>query len=872
MTTVPTGILRQLLVCLLLIGGCGSTEEGSAVQAFIRLSPMTGMVVGRVTDVESGAAPQRAQLVVGATRAPVAADGSFALVANVGRQRLVVEGPGVMPNGFDAVVAEEQIPDDVLVMRRAPAQMVSQTGGTLTAGAATVTVAPGALPAMIDVSVTHVTRARVGVLPLPAQFIDGAGAARRMVGSVEIDLASSPALVAVARVPLPADATAQSTRVYRLDSAGRPATPVDVTDVEGGFVRFPVERGQYVIAVDTRTADGSRRGFVVVAAPAERAREGQVLAASSDEMTVTSSGMALVDPRGARVTVTGGTRLTLQDAAFDSAPTKIAAKEGVVRVAMPAQAMLVTAATDRSLAVAALELSGPVALVRAGGGAFSLTACTTGGHSLDVVAVVEGSVEVTAGGRKSTVTAGQIASFCAGCAAGAMPICDRPRGADGGSSVTDAIRPDAAAPDAPPDVTATDGPATMDGSGSPCPASSGPTMHASETITQDTVWTAAGSPHVVTGSVSIRAKVTLEPCTEVTAGRGASIGINGTLEALGEAARPIYIGSRDVAAPFGLITVNPGGQLRLSHTLIERGGSNNSALNPTVLVRGSTPPAESLFVDNVRIASGTGAGLIMENGARFAAASQALTITDCSQPLLMHIDTATSLPVGNYSGNRLDRISIAGNATVDATIRERGTPYRVGWPSQLFAQLRIESAMGQPPAVVTIEPGVVLRFPKDAANPGVVLVGFSPTATAPRGALVAVGTAQRPIVFTSEETTPAAGDWIGLRFAGALDPRNRLEHVTVAYAGGPAGLSGYSCLPPATPDRGAILFAATAPATAFITNCTIDSSSGHGVYSGWQGAPVDFVAPNTFTNIAFCKQTPPKDTQGRCPSPVMCLP
>ena len=56
--------------------------------------------------------------------------------------------------------------------------------------------------------------------------------------------------------------------------------------------------------------------------------------------------------------------------------------------------------------------------------------------------------------------------------------------------------------------------------------------------------------------------------------------------------------------------------------------------------------------------------------------------------------------------------------------------------------------------------------------------------SAARGALVAIGTADQPIVFTSDRgAASAAGDWLGLGFSSLVDAQSVLQHVRVEFAG-----------------------------------------------------------------------------------------
>ena len=77
-------------------------------------------------------------------------------------------------------------------------------------------------------------------------------------------------------------------------------------------------------------------------------------------------------------------------------------------------------------------------------------------------------------------------------------------------------------------------------------------------------------------------------------------------------------------------------------------------------------------------------------------------------------------------------------------------------------------------ATLTIEPGVTLSFD---GNIG-VQVGNSDM-----GRLVAVGTAQDPITFTSSESPPLAGDWGGIRLYDGTTTGTRIAYAKVDYCG-----------------------------------------------------------------------------------------
>jgi hypothetical protein len=138
----------------------------------------------------------------------------------------------------------------------------------------------------------------------------------------------------------------------------------------------------------------------------------------------------------------------------------------------------------------------------------------------------------------------------------------------------------------------------------------------------------------------------------------------------------------------------------------------------------------------------------------------------------------------------------------------------------------------------------------------------SPVAT---GRIVAQGTATAPILFTGASAAPAAGDWEGITFFGALASGNVLDHVQIDAAGDNGGDAGFGCPPPAFPETSGALKIFAQPGASFLTNSTISRSSTHGVFRAWTGAQVDFMAGNTFVDVAFCNQVLPHP-----PPPAIC--
>lgn len=408
------------------------------------------------------------------------------------------------------------------------------------------------------------------------------------------------------------------------------------------------------------------------------------------------------------------------------------------------------------------------------------------------------------------------------------------------------------------------------------------TLHSSSALASDEeVWTAAGSPHVVTFPVTIRAgqKLRIEPCAVVRLEPKMSVLVNGELIAEGTGDQRISF-ERAGAEPWEHVRVSDTGSARLAHATLAGGGhvSNNRPDATATLYVDGDPRSPAgvqplVRVDHVTIEGSQTLGVLLTENGAFTDDSRDLTVTGSgSAPVRLWVRAASSLPTGAYAGNQDDQILLEaggyGNAAVvgEVTLRDRGLSYHVISPP-----LRVGGdGDDRKPGTLVVEPGVTLRFQPGS---GVNVDAYTTSENA-TGTLRAIGTPDKPIVFTSDSATPAPGDWVGITFKGTPSPNNRIEHATIAYAGGASGISSYDCF--VTPDErgfsnhGAVIVFGNQPASTFIANSRIEHSAQDGIVRGWSGEAIDFLGTNEFVGISRCKQTFPKPAGGTCPSPPPC--
>ncbi len=160
-----------------------------------------------------------------------------------------------------------------------------------------------------------------------------------------------------------------------------------------------------------------------------------------------------------------------------------------------------------------------------------------------------------------------------------------------------------------------------------------------------------------------------------------------------------------------------------------------------------------------------------------------------------------------------------------------------------------------------------MKFKKNGVLRIAVATG---NATPARASLIAAGTAAKPIVFTSNEATPAAGDWFGVWFGEIPTATSKIDLARVEYAGGTSVSGSGSCPDNAEGNNDAAIRIFGLPPSEFVTNTTILESKTNGIDRGWRSdSPlIEFLPTNTFTGVALCKQTFAPNAANQCPAPM----
>lgn len=352
-------------------------------------------------------------------------------------------------------------------------------------------------------------------------------------------------------------------------------------------------------------------------------------------------------------------------------------------------------------------------------------------------------------------------------------------------------------------------------------------------VSQSGVWRNVAAPYRLQGEVrvigaaspvlTLPAGFTIQldpPAAFIVGSQAHEAPIPGSL-VIGEAgASPVVL---DAAGPgwAGILVDRGAAAVTLSNTVLRNCGYERwSACIGSV----EGAPAR-LRVEDVTVENSRGVGVYLAAGVAFDTGSVGLTIVGSqgSAGLAVPANEVPTVPAGTYSGNAGPGILVTdGSVTRSGVWRNRGLPYRV-------SGIVIDDPVTNP--AVTLEPGVELQF---AAGARIVVAGYA-------GALVAIGTAAQPIVFSSA-TPGVAGSWEGVVLGPRVDTRTRLEFVEIRDAGaGQANWAGALIL---WNDPGGLL-----------RNSLVlrSPSCGMVLYGAAPAWTDDYTAPafnNTFTSVA----------------------
>lgn len=303
-------------------------------------------------------------------------------------------------------------------------------------------------------------------------------------------------------------------------------------------------------------------------------------------------------------------------------------------------------------------------------------------------------------------------------------------------------------------------------------------------INEATVWDEAVT---VKGTVYVNAELIIKPGTVVTFREDAQLYVQneGVIKAEGTAEKPITFAAREKGADWERVYINSNAGKSSKFAYCHISGAE-TAIHVYY---------NKVSVDNCVIKDCSVNGVYLHGESEFGSFT-ANTISDCEEyPLVIPFLQATAVT----SENEISGIGIAlsgyqvGKKNGKVTIHEQTIPYVI---TNGYIDINDN-------AEVTIEPGVTMSMVEE----GYIRVGYYTS-----GKLIAAGTEEKPITFTSNLTDKAAGDWQGIIFDQYASKSSALKNCHIEYAG--------------DGDDGAVYVYYTAAA---IDSCTITNSSSYGV-------------------------------------------
>jgi hypothetical protein len=329
-------------------------------------------------------------------------------------------------------------------------------------------------------------------------------------------------------------------------------------------------------------------------------------------------------------------------------------------------------------------------------------------------------------------------------------------------------------------------------------------MHAAN-VTTDQTWAGNGTVHLVTNSIDILAPATLtiQKCAIVKLKAGVQIVVDGNpsggvakLLVAGDdpSTGRVFFQTADANQFWGaLVGVNKNSLIELNYAVILDGGNNGGAeRNATISMTGSsTLPDPVLKINFVAIGNMAGAGIYLNNAAFTADSSELGIVGSPDYPIALSAMALGSIPTYTGTSNAHDEALVVNNANIfdNLTIHNR-LPIHFKTDGVRVAGL---APTFVPNITLTLDAGVVFKFEPLSTSPPMIIFGTNGQTTDENAALVANGTAELPIIFTSGAATPAPGDWAGIWLLTSNG--SQLTNVTIEYAGGDASIGPVNCGP-----------------------------------------------------------------------------
>ena len=285
-----------------------------------------------------------------------------------------------------------------------------------------------------------------------------------------------------------------------------------------------------------------------------------------------------------------------------------------------------------------------------------------------------------------------------------------------------------------------------------------PTSFPEDTVLKKNCYLCKQTPKITDG-----VKITMEPGVKIvfSADTGLDITDNDILIAAGTATQPIvFTGAQKVRGHWkGLTfgsTLKP--DSKLDYVIIEYAGDTTSDKTAAALKASADSRGARFSMTNTIIRESQGFGINLGGSAVVGAFSKNTLTKNTLGPGHIASEVVSVLDAAStYKGNDRDELYVKAWRT-KGTWATLDVPYYVDGPLSADGDWTIAAG-----ATLILSDGSGITISDDAI------------------ALVAVGTAQKPILFTG--ATKKRGAWKGIHFNGSNNTRNALAYATVEYAG-----------------------------------------------------------------------------------------
>lgn len=319
------------------------------------------------------------------------------------------------------------------------------------------------------------------------------------------------------------------------------------------------------------------------------------------------------------------------------------------------------------------------------------------------------------------------------------------------------------------------------------------------TTAGSTNWPAGAEWHVASNfTVSAGSTLTIAPGTRVRVAGSTWIDVSGTLAALGLPSTPIEFTSlQESPAPGGWVGIRfkaGSSESQITHAHVLYAGHNQDwAGRASIQITDANPT-----LDHVHVAHSASNGIRVIHPPSPPVLSN-LTISECSNAgILLNADSSLTLRDSTISGNagyaieagknshllELTGLTMEGNGGGEKDgIWYRGNGFNGTHTWLRGAEWHLDNAVSVAVgSTLTIESGATVKL----AGTG--------TYIDVHGTLVADGTAQARVVFTSRSSNPAAGNWASIIFETTSGSTSRLSYTDVRFGGRNQNYSGNTAI------------------------------------------------------------------------------